>query len=231
MADNKTENQKQRYTSAQKYLPIAEIKDDCVVLKNGALRAVILVSSINLSLKSPDEQEAIIMSYRNFLNTLHDWNIQIVIQSRKIDVDNYLNSLIEKAKVQENELLQMQMRDYIQYVSELVDIGQITTKKFYIVIPHSSSEDKSKGIFSKIMGAFSSPAEIALGRKNFSQQKELLFKRVDYVRSGLSGMNLASAVLNTQSLIELYYNTYNPSIYASEKIPNKIEDLKIEADK
>jgi hypothetical protein len=170
------------------------------------------------------------MSYRNFLNTLHEWNIQIVIQSRKIDVDNYLNSLIEKAKIQENELLRIQMRDYIQYISELVDIGQITTKKFYIVVPHSSSEDASKGIVSRLTSIFSSPTEIALSRNNFIKQKDLLFKRVDYVRSGLSGMNLASVVLNTQSLIELYYNTYNPSVYASEKI-HKLEDLKIEEDK
>lgn len=228
MAEKNTKKP-QKHVSVQKYLPIAEIKDDCVVLKNGAMRAVLLVSSINLSLKSPDEQEAIIMSYRNFLNSLHDWNIQIVIQSRKIDVDNYLSTLTEKAKIQENELLRMQMRDYIQYISELVEIGQITTKKFYIVIPHSGSEDSSKGFLEKVTTMFSSPAEIALGRKNFQKQKELLYKRVDYVRSGLSGMNLSSVALNTQSLVELYYNTYNPSVYESEKIPD-MKKIKIEQD-
>ena len=217
----------QKHTSVQKFLPISEIRDDCVVLKDGSMRGVILISSINLALKSPDEQKSLIMSYRNFLNTLHSWSIQIVIQSRKIDVDNYLNSLIEKAKGQENELLRIQMKDYIEYISELVSIGQITTKKFYMVIPHSTSEDVSKGILEKVTGIFSAPTEIVSGRKKFGKQKELLGKKIDYVRSGLSSMNLTSAVLNTQSLIELYYNTYNPSIYEYEKMPN-IDELKVE---
>lgn len=219
-----------KYSSVQNYLPISEIKEDCVILKNGSMRAVLLVSSINLSLKSEDEQRSIILSYRNFLNTLHDWHVQILVQSRKIDIDGYLNSLIQKAKKQENELLRSQMRDYIQYVGELVDLGQITTKKFYIVIPHSMSEDTSAGFLDKITATFSSPAEIVSSRKNFLKQKELLTKRIDYVRSGLSQMNLSSAVLDTQSLIELYYNTYNPEVYSVEKLAD-IEKLKIEKDK
>ena len=127
-------SKKQAAVSVQKYLDIAEIKEDCVVLKNGSMRAVILVSSLNFALKSEEEQEAIIYAYRNFLNTLEKWPIQIVVQSRKLNIDGYINDLKKKEKEQTNELLRMQIAEYIQYIQELIEMGEIMTKKFFIVM-------------------------------------------------------------------------------------------------
>src|SRR3989338_2926156 len=125
----------------QQFLDIAEIKEDTVVLKDGTLRSVILVSSINFSLKSPDEQEAIIGAYVQFLNGL-DFPMQIVVQSRKLNINDYLMRLEERERDQKNELLKIQTADYRSFVKELVQLGDIMSKHFYIVVPYSALSDK-----------------------------------------------------------------------------------------
>lgn len=204
--------------ATQAYLDIAEIKEDCVVLKDGTLRAVLLVSSINFGLKSSEEQENLIMAYRNFLNTIRDWPIQIIIQSRDIDITGYLGNLEKRWREQTNELLRVQMRDYINYIKELVSIGQITTKRFFVVIPYSSVEDTKRNFFSRVNSLLSSSSSITLNRKSFEKYQESLVKRVSYIMSGLESLGLSAARLNTQSLIELLYDCYNPKTYQQEKM-------------
>src|SRR3989344_5732169 len=139
--------------STQQYLDIAEIKEDTVVLNDGTLRAVLLVSSINFSLKSEDEQNAIISSYISFLNFL-EFPLQIVIQSRKLDIDSYLLRLKKIEKEQTNELLRMQTTEYRQYISELVEIGDIMTKRFYVVVPYDPLSDRQKSWIKRFFGLF-----------------------------------------------------------------------------
>ena len=153
MKSKKLANKKTKATT-QKYLDIAEIKEDVVVMKDGTLRAVLLVSSINFSLKSEDEQNAIIASYISFLNFL-EFPLQIVIQSRKLDIDGYLDRLKKIEKEQTNELLHMQTAEYRQYVSELVEIGDIMTKRFYMVVPYNPISDKQRSWFNRFLGIFS----------------------------------------------------------------------------
>jgi hypothetical protein len=124
--------------AAQRYLDIAEIREDLVILKDGTLRAVLLVSSINFALKSMDEQNAIVQGYMQFLNGI-DFPIQVVIQSRKMNIDNYLRQLRENEKTQQNDLLKGQIRDYTEFIQQLVKIGDIMQKRFYVVIPYNPS--------------------------------------------------------------------------------------------
>src|SRR3989338_3121656 len=121
-------------TSTQRFLDIAEIRDDFVILRDGTMRSVLLCASVNFSLKSEDEQNAIIAGYISFLNSF-DFPIQIVIQSRNFNVDPYLERLKVMEKEQTNELLRLQTADYREFISELVSLGQITSKKFYVVVP------------------------------------------------------------------------------------------------
>lgn len=204
--------------ATQKFLDIAEIKSDCVVLNDGSLRAVILVSSINFALKSEEEQEALISGYVSFLNSL-DYPLQIVIQSRKLDIESYLTDLQQKRRDQENDLLKSQMADYIDYVKELIELGEIMTKRFYAVVPYNPvTRSATKGFFDRMGEVFSPASIVKLNRKKFEEYRENLFKRVDNVIGGLSGIGLKAAALDTQSLIELYYNSYNPEISAQEKM-------------
>lgn len=210
--------------STQSRMQIAEIKDDTVVLKDGTLRAVLLVSSINFALKSEDEQNAIISGYVQFLNLL-DSPLQILVQSRKLDLDGYLLSITEAEKKQTNELLKLQMAEYKQYISELVEMGNIMTKRFYIVVPYDPMSSGNMGFWKRMGNVLSPTNVIKLNQKQFMDRREDLMVLVDKVLMGLSGMGLRATLLDTQSLIELYYNTYNPIVSRSQKLEdvNKLD--------
>ena len=136
--------------ATQEFVPIREIRDGIVVLKNGDLRALILVNSINLSLKSNDEQTAIILQFQNFLNTL-DFSIQISIQSRKLDIRPYLITLEERMKIQTEQLLKIQTKEYINFIKSFTDSVNIMTKSFFIVVPYTHKGLRpSTNIFSKL---------------------------------------------------------------------------------
>lgn len=195
--------------STQQYLDILEIRDDTVILKNGSVVAVLLVSSINFMLKSNEEQDAVIEAYTSFLNTI-DYPLQIVIQSRRLNIDSYLETLKGIEKQQQNELLQLQIRDYRQFVSDLVAGSDIMTKRFYVVIPYMPKADRPGRFFTRLFDTFRPTATIHLKQKQFEEYRAELFKRVDNVANALSSAGLKSLFLRTQDLIELYYNTYNP---------------------
>jgi len=203
--------------STQKYIDIAEIKDDVIVLKDGTLRSVLLVSSINFALKSDDEQNAIISAYVGFLNALQ-FPLQIVIQSRKLDIQPYLDHLKEIEKEQTNDLLRMQIADYRGYVAELVEIGDIMNKRFYIVIPYHPLSDRKKSFFARFKEIFRSAAMVTLSKKVFIRRKRELTQRVSHAVSALNSMGINGLVLDTQSLIELFYNSYNPEISDRQKL-------------
>jgi len=203
--------------STQQYLDIAEIRENTVILRDGSMRSVLLASSINFALKSEDEQNAIIAAYVGFLNNL-EYPLQIVIQSRELDIDNYLNSLEQKEKEQTNELLKVQTTEYIQYVKELISIGKIMNKRFYVIVPYNPSSDKHKNFFSNIIEVFKPVSMVKMKEKIFIRRRQELAKRVETIISGLASVGIGSAELDTQSLIELYYNVYNPDTSSNQKM-------------
>lgn len=203
----------------QRYLDIAEIREDCVVMKDGTLRAVLMVSSINFALKSEDEQQAIIQGYMQFLNGL-EFPLQVVIQSRRMNVDGYLASLKAQEDTIHNELLRTQIRDYTSFIKELVELGQIMQKRFFVIVPYDPAEgnEKGKGFLTKLSSAFSPAKVIKLNEKNFQARRQTLMRQVSTIASGLGSMSLQVALLDTQGLIELYYSSYNPDVYDTEKL-------------
>lgn len=203
--------------STQRYLDIAEIRDNTVIMRDGTMRAVLLVSSINFSLKSEDEQNAVISSYVSFVNNI-DYPLQIVIQSRELDIEKYIDGLRQKEKEQTNELLKIQINDYIQYITELIAIGKIMSKRFYVVVPYNPLSDKQKGFFSSMKEAVKPVNLVKMKRETFLRRRHELSRRVENTMGGLASIGLKSVELDTQSLIELYYNTYNPVVSAHEKL-------------
>ena len=213
--------------STQQYLDIAEIRDNVVILKDGTLRSVILVSSINFALKSEDEQTALISSYVSFLNSL-DFPIQVVIQSRKLNIDAYLERLREAEKIQRNELLRNQIGDYRQFVKELIELGQIMSKRFFVVVPFSPLSNKAKSFWQR-MGEVISPGKAVRAKEaQFQDRKKALELRLSLVLGGLQGMGLQVTQLDTQGLVELYYTVYNPDIFLTEKLV-AMDQLQVEA--
>lgn len=207
----------QNATPTQSFLDIEGIQDGVVILKNGGLRSVLMASSINFDLKSTDEQDAIISYYQSFLNSL-DFPVQIIISSRRVNLKHYLEDLTQKSKEQTNELLHLQMEEYIRFIKGLVGMVDIVNKAFYIVVPFSPIESSKGGPVDKIKELFVGGKDVKSKEKqsNFQVYKDQLWQRVEHVQYGLNGAGVRMVTLNTQELIELYYSFYNPS--AIEKL-------------
>ena len=217
---------KNQQESTQKFVPIAEIRDDIIVMRDGTMRSILMVSSINFALKGEEEQNALIAGYVSFLNTL-SFPLQISVQSRPLNLDNYLLSLKSMEKQQTNQLLRMQIADYHDFLKDLLDLGQIMTKKFYVTVPFNPGGDLKKTFWQRTSALFSAAQIITLSKDRFNQQRDELFRRVDSVVTGLSSLGLAVVQLDTQSLIELVYNSYNPQIIDSQKMA-PVDKLRLE---
>jgi hypothetical protein len=206
---------------AQKYLDIAEIRDDIVILKDGTLRSVMLVSSINFALKSVDEQNAIVQAYMQFLNTL-EFPIQVLIQSRRMNIDSYMRQLEENEKTQTNDLLKRQIRDYRDFVKQLVKLGDIMQKRFYVVVPYdpanTSGGSTQKNFFQRMGEILTPTIGSKLTEDRFQKMKFDMSLRVSQIIGGLSSMSLNAVQLDTQSLIELYYTVYNPEMFETQRM-------------
>ena len=201
-------------------MKFAEIHESTVILKDGNLRQILLCSSINFALKSEQEQNALIYQYQNFLNSL-DFPIQILMQSKKLDLSQYLNKLQERTNKQTNELLRIQTNDYIDFIKRLINLANIMDKRFYVVIPFLVPPK----IGAPKMTGFSAPAapKGLLTPEEFTQYKKELEQRVQVIQSGLGTLGIRTALLNTQQLIELMYGVYNPEEAAKEKLTDAEE--------
>lgn len=177
-------------------------------MKDKSLRSILVVSSTNFALKSEEEQNALIAAYQNFLNSL-DFPIQILIHSRVLDIDGYLTKLRGLASGQTNELLRIQMSEYIEYVGKLVEYASIMTKTFYVVIPYSVAVATKETFFGRMKKVLNPAATITANQEDFQKQKLKLEERIEHIAGSLGGMGLRSMVLNTQELIELLYTSYN----------------------
>lgn len=198
--------------ATQDFVPIKEVRDGIVILKDDSLCAILMASSTNFALKSIDEQEAVLMQYKNFLNSL-DFPVQFFVQSRKLEIEPYLETLRDTLKTQTNDLLAIQTKEYIEFVKDLVAQTNIVSKSFYVVVPYKPaalSVAKSVGgggLFSFFSGSSASGTQ---SNDNFTQSKTQLEQRVIVVQSGLSSTGIKSVLLNTEEVIELFYKLYNP---------------------
>ncbi len=211
--------------STQRYVDVEEIRDGLLVLKNGSIRAILLVSSINFDLKSSQEQDGIILQYQNFLNTL-DFPVQIVISSKRFDVEPYLGLLADKETTQENELLRFQITEYKLFIKKLAEISNIMSKYFYIVVPFSPAEDEKSGLLDRLTGIFNPQKNTSLHGELFESYRSQLYQRVEQVSVALSGTGVQATPLNTEEIIELLYDSYNPSLFVNSNI-TRVNELEL----
>jgi len=203
----------------QKFVEIEDIRHGLVILKNGSLRRVLMVSGINFELKSEEEQNIIAYSYQNFLNTL-DFSVQIVIHSRKLNIENYLNKLAERQSIETNELLKNQISEYIEFIRSFVELNAVMAKTFFVVVPYDPIVIPSGGKKILEFFKFGSKTKISALEESLEQKIVQLNQRTDQVINGLTQVGLRVVALKDEELIELFYNLYNP-----ETVERK--DLKI----
>ncbi len=194
----------------QDFVPIQEVRDGIVVLKDGSLRAIILASSVNMSLKSEQEQQALISQFQNFLNSL-EFSTQITVQSRRLDIRPYLLTLEKRLGEQQEELLRTQTREYIGFIKWFSESVNIMSKNFYVIIPYSYAPlgpHNKTNLLSKFMPGGKGKKEEAA--EAFEEQRSQIEERVSVVTQGLTRLGIRTVSLGTQEVIEVYYNMYNP---------------------
>ena len=211
--------------STQHTIPIAEIRDNVVVLKDGSFRIVIEAKAVNFELMNLEERESVEYSYKAFLNSLY-FPVQIHIQSRRVDAEDYLKKLEGRLKNQQNMLLSMLTSDYLDFLAQLLETTDIVDKNFYIIVPYYSTElDKetalntSKNLFSKLWYLKKKPTPLTISHKSFEQAKQELRYRLQTVQEGLRQCGVQTALLNTSQLIDLYYKFYNTQIGPHQTTP------------
>jgi type IV secretory pathway VirB4 component len=202
------QNKRTENKSTQDFVPITEVRDGVVVLKDGGLRAILLASSINFALKSEDEQTAFIVQFQNFLNSL-DFSCQIFVQSRALDIRPYVATLEEAYKGQLDDLMRIQIREYIEFVRSFTEAANIMTKNFFIVVPYTPAvihSGKKSSLFS--FGQKKSSADDV--NRTFEEQVSQLEQRISIVQQGLVRTGVRTVQLGTEEAIELLYKMFNP---------------------
>ena len=193
--------------SSQDFVPIKEVRDGVIILKDGSMRTILMTSSLNFALKSAKEQEALIFQFQNFLNSL-DFTIQISVQSRRLDIRPYVALLENRQKEQTNDLMKIQTKEYIQFVKTFTENTNIMTKSFFIVIPYTPAKLNigKNGFFSKKNNK--TKAEAAT--EDFEENRTQLEQRISIVESGITRTGVRAVRLGTEEVIEIFYKLFNP---------------------
>jgi hypothetical protein len=205
-------NAKQAKTT-QEFVPLKEVRQGIAILKDGSMRTIVMCSSVNLALKSSDEQVSILMQFQNFLNSL-DFSVQIFLQSRRLDIRPYIHLLEGRVKDQTSDLMKIQTREYIEFVKGFTENVSIMTKTFFVVVPYSPSITSASDVGSKIGGIFGAKKtkeEVKLDESAlFEEHRSQLEQRASVVEQGLARCGVRTATLGTEEVIELFYKLFNP---------------------
>jgi hypothetical protein len=203
--------------TTQNFVPIKEIRDGIVVLKDNSMRMLLMVSSVNFALKSEDEQKAVLLQFQNFLNSL-DFPVQIFIQSRQLDIRPYLSLLEEQKRLHTSDLMKIQITEYVEFIKQFTENVSIMTKTFFVVVPYTppfiskGGSRSASGFLGKVFQKKDGGGEG--GRKTsaeiFDENRTQLEQRASVVTQGLTRTGVRAAPLGTEELVELYYKIFNP---------------------
>lgn len=196
--------------TTQQFIPVEQIREGVMVMKDRSLKGVLIISSVNFALKSEEEQGAIIFNFQNFLNSL-DFSCQIIVNSRKVNITGYIDKIKKIEDEQKNELLKIQTADYRKFIEDLVAEDSIMSKNFYVVVPYYPLLELAGGSpDAKQKKQLQSNTAQALTEQNFQTGKYQLWQRMEYVTLGLKRCGLKSIALNTEDIIELLWSLHHP---------------------
>lgn len=204
MADTKVKAQ-----ATQEFVPIKEVRDGVIILKDGSLRVLLIASSINLALKSQDEQQAVIAQFQNFLNSL-EFTVEFFVESRDLDIRPYIALLQDRYAKELDELMKIQIREYMTFIKDFTERANIMTKNFFIVVPYDPAIiNRGGGVLGSLLPG-SSSATTSLSDELFEQYRAQLEQRVSVIEQGMVRTGVRIAKLGTEEVIELFYKLFNP---------------------
>ncbi len=193
--------------ASQEFVPIKEVRDGIVVLKNSGMRAILMASSVNFALKSEDERTGFIFQFQNFLNSL-DFTVQIYIQSRDLDIRPYIATLEEAYRQTSDDLMRIQIKEYMVFVQRFVEGANIMTKQFFVVVPFNPTAINIGSGFGSFL--FKNKKTDSSTKNTFEENLTQLDQRLSIVQQGLMRTGIRSVQLNTEEVIELFYKIFNP---------------------
>jgi type IV secretory pathway VirB4 component len=195
--------------ATQEFVPVEEVRDGIIVLKNGGLRSILMASSLNFALKSQQEQESILFQFQNMLNSL-DFSVQLFVQSRDLDIRPYISVLEERLGAQTDDLMRIQIREYMNFIKNFTDSTSIMSKSFFIVVPYNPPAlTAQSGILGKITNPLTKK-EPETEEGNFEEHRMQLQQRMAVVEQGLTRTGIRVVQLGTEEVIELLYKMFNP---------------------
>jgi len=231
----KTNKKEHPDSSTQRYLPFSSIKENIIIMKDWSARLVLKCSTINFLLKNIDEQDSIIISFQRFLNSL-DFPIQILVRSKKLDIESYLSNLNDKALKQKNWLLQNQTYEYIEYLRKLIEVAQIMKKEFYLIIPFDNDWNKSVkddsiiwmfSTFWKSINQATDLITIKSQLRSFIKLKKWLISRFNWIKTWLENIWIKSEMLEKHELVTFLTDYYNPRLDSLSNVWNKLENYNL----
>lgn len=195
--------------ATQSFVPVQEVRNGTIILKDGGLRSILMASSVNFALKGEDEQNAIVGAFQTFLNTL-DFSVQILVHSRELDIRPYLALLNSKSEQQDSDLMRLQLREYTRFVEQFVEQTSVMRKHFYVVVPYQnvSSADVTNAI-----PFFGGKKQSAEADQRFAEQVQQLQQRTAVVSQGLAAAGVRTTQLDTEAILELLYRAFNPGVF------------------
>jgi hypothetical protein len=203
-------------TPAQQFVPIKEVRDGIAILEDGSMRALLITSALNFSLKSQDNQQAIIYQFQSFLNSL-DFSIQIFVESRRLDIRPYIALLEERYKMQTSDLFKLQTREYIEFIKKFTELEHIMTKSFFVIVPYSPAIVQAGQGIQNSLSALTGKTTKTKAATNteqkadiFEENKSQLEQRMGVVESGLTRCGIRVARLGNEEIVELFYKIFNP---------------------
>ncbi len=206
-----------KQTSTQNFVPIQNVHNNVAVLKNGQLCTILIASSINFALKSLDEQRAVLQQFQSFLNTV-DFSLQFYTQSRRLDIEPYLKQLQSREVQQDNDLMRIQLREYIQFIRTFVAEVDVMSKNFFVVVPYTPMQTDIKSNLSSIFAGKQKNVKVEDAKLQESLMQ--LQQRVSLVEQGLSRVGVRTIALKNEELVELFYHIFNP-LEAKSKAPQQ----------
>ncbi len=206
-------------TSTQVYLEISTIRDSIIILKNGEYRLILEATGVNFFLRSAEEQNSVIGGFASFLNSLTT-QVQIVVQSRYIDLDYYISDLRNRINRQANPFLVEQTSHYATFIEQMIEQINVMEKRFFVIIPYIPSDAIKIGFFGKIMDAFNPARQIIRKQSEFEKNKIEIKTKADQIAAGLASMSISTKIINTQEIIDLFYRSYNPNSSQKQKLTN-----------
>lgn len=199
--------------ATQEFVPVKEVRDGIIVLRDGGFRAVLMTSSLNFALKSEENQNAIISQFQNFLNSL-DFSVQLFIESRKLDIRPYIALLEDRYKNQASDLMKVQTREYIEFIKSFTETANIMTKTFFVIVPYSPAPLQSTGGVVGLAGKLLTRKEAEEKHEKkqdiFEENRSQILQRLSVVEQGLVRCGIRAVQLGTEEVVELFYRIFNP---------------------